>query len=421
MRGLATVLLVLFLAAVVAAVVIQIPETVESRFVLVPAESAAPVRAPRAGTISQVAARPGDTVAAGTVLLVLRSQAQGDRSSERASLEAQQRADQEGLTNERAQWESRQRADAEEERRLTERLQALERMVGLRRESNAVYREVVSKYEELERQGLVSRTEVLAQQVAANQAALQLRDLESERTQIKSSLEKLSHERQERRLAHEQADRRLQESLEKARIRSEALTAELGTAMGDALEVAAPCAGVVLRLSAEVPGAFVQDGDVLGEVACSGQHLQAALEVPPGEVGRLDAGQGVKLLYDAFPYQRYGVQRGTVAWVGPAAVESQGRMFFPARVDVVKDAIVVLGKARPLLPGMGGRAKIVVGRRRLVSYVFEPLRQLQESVSDAPAGPQPRPASSPGAAPSAATPSPASSPAPSSPAAPPRP
>jgi hypothetical protein len=33
---------------------------------------------------------------------------------------------------------------------------------------------------------------------------------------------------------------------------------------------------------------------------------------------------------------------------------------------------------------MGGRAKIVVGRRRLASYAFEPLRQLQESVSDTP-------------------------------------
>jgi hypothetical protein len=30
---------------------------------------------------------------------------------------------------------------------------------------------------------------------------------------------------------------------------------------------------------------------------------------------------------------------------------------------------------------MGGRADVVVGRRSLISYAFEPLRQLRESVS----------------------------------------
>jgi hemolysin D len=148
--------------------------------------------------------------------------------------------------------------------------------------------------------------------------------------------------------------------------------------------VRAPCSGIVLRLAPEVAGGFVQDGEALGEIACSGHALQASLEVPPGEVGRLEAGQGVKLLYEAFPYQRYGVRRGTLAWIAPASVETGGRAFFPARVDIADQAIPVQGKPRPLLAGMRGRAKIVVGRRRLVSYAFEPLRQLEESVSDAP-------------------------------------
>jgi len=389
MRSLATLLLALFVATLLAALLIQVPETVESGFVLVPAERAAPVRAPRSGTVSVVSTRAGDSVTAGTVLLVVRSEALGDRASERSSLVAQVRAEEQALENERGQWQSRVRADDEEEQRLTDRALALERMAALRRQSAAVYREVVGKYEELEKQGLTSRTEVLAQQVASNQAALQVREAESEQTQAQSALMKLRHERKERSLAHEQAERSLGQALEKARIRIATLNADLGTTTGDALEVAAPCAGIVLRLAAQVAGAFVQDGEILAEVACSGQRLQASLEVAPGEVGRLEAGQGVKLLYDAFPYQRYGVRRGTLAWVGPAAVETAGRLYFPARADIASDGIQVQGKSRPLLAGMGGRARVVVGRRRLVSYVFEPLRQLQESLSDAPAAGQP--------------------------------
>jgi membrane fusion protein len=387
MRSLATMLIAVFLTALVASVLIEVPETVESGFVLVPSEAAAPVRAPRAGILYTVKARPGDAVTTGSTLVVLHSETLGDRSSERATLEAQARADSQSLANERAQWASQQQADAEEERRLTEHAAELERMTVLRRESAAVYDDVVAKYEDLAKQGLTSQTAVLAQRVAANQAALQVREIESERAQVQSALTKLGHERQARRLAHEQSERRLAQSGEQAHIRIEALRSQIGEGAGDVLPVGSPCDGVVLRLAAEVPGAFVQDGDVLGEVACSGQRLQAALEVPPGEVARLEAGQGVKLLYDAFPYQRYGVRGGRLAWVGPQSVREQGRTFFPARVDVHETAIAAQGKSRPLLAGMAGRAKIVVGRRRLVAYAFEPLRQLEESVADAPRQP----------------------------------
>jgi membrane fusion protein len=384
MRSLATTLIALFLVALAGAVIIKVPETVESGFVLVSSEQAAPVRAPHAGSVSLVKARPGDSVAAGAPLLVLRSVALGDRSSERASLITQARAEEQSLINERAQWSSRKSADEEEERRMTDRVEALDRMVALRRESASVYHEVAAKFEDLEKQGLTSRTEVLAHRVAANQATLQVREAESERAQAASALGRLRHERESRRLAHEQTERRLTEALDKAGIRIRSLSTGLGEVTGDALEVRAPCAGIVLRLSAATPGGFVQDGETLGEVSCAGQRLQASLEIPLGEVARIEAGQGVKLLYEAFPYQRYGVRRGTLAWVGTASVEEQGRAFFPARADITDDTIAVQGRPRRLLAGMRGRAKIVVGRRRLASYAFEPLRELRESVSEAP-------------------------------------
>ena len=121
MRSLATMIMAVFAAAVVAALLIRVPETVESGFVLVPAEAAAPVRAPRSGTVSAVEAHAGDVVAAGAPLVILRSEALGDRSSERASLLAQSDTEAQSLVNEEAQWASQQRADAEEARRLEDR------------------------------------------------------------------------------------------------------------------------------------------------------------------------------------------------------------------------------------------------------------------------------------------------------------
>jgi multidrug efflux pump subunit AcrA (membrane-fusion protein) len=150
------------------------------------------------------------------------------------------------------------------------------------------------------------------------------------------------------------------------------------------LAVVAPCSGVVSRSHVRAPGAVVAAGALLSEIACSGEALEAELDVPPSHSGRLKAGQVVKLLYDAFPYQRYGVRYGRLRWVSPAALTDAEHPAFRALVDPQDDGIWVDGERRPFLAGMGGTARIVVGSRRLVAYAFEPIRELEESLAAAP-------------------------------------
>ena len=111
------------------------------------------------------------------------------------------------------------------------------------------------------------------------------------------------------------------------------------------------------------------------------------------DVTRVRVGQGAKLLYTAFPYQRFGVKYGRVRWVGPAtagrttmgatpAAGSEG--VFRALIDAGDSTISVRGEARPLLVGMRGEARVVIGRRSLISYAFEPIRALRENFSGSP-------------------------------------
>jgi hypothetical protein len=57
---------------------------------------------------------------------------------------------------------------------------------------------------------------------------------------------------------------------------------------------------------------------------------------------------------------------------------------FRALVQLPDTGVRVRGTVRPLLAGMGGFADIVVGRRSLLSYAFEPLRALRESFAEPP-------------------------------------
>jgi multidrug efflux pump subunit AcrA (membrane-fusion protein) len=97
-------------------------------------------------------------------------------------------------------------------------------------------------------------------------------------------------------------------------------------------------------------------------------------------------GQAVKLLYDAFPYERYGVQYGTLRWLSPASSAGPRGPMFRGFADLGAETVGVQGRRQSVLPGMTGRAAVIVGQRSLVSYALEPLRQMRESLS---AGPPP--------------------------------
>jgi membrane fusion protein len=101
-------------------------------------------------------------------------------------------------------------------------------------------------------------------------------------------------------------------------------------------------------------------------------------------------------LYDAFPYQRFGVRFGNVRWVGPATVGPTRDPAIPgdpqafrALIDPSDTTINVRGEPRPLLVGMRGRVRVVTGQRTLISFAFEPIRALRENLSTPPAAAQP--------------------------------
>jgi HlyD family secretion protein len=452
-RGLAYVLILLFTALAVAAFVIQVPETVASPFGLVPVGGTDPVRASRDGFVAEVLVADGQVVPQGRTLFVIRSEVTGDRSSELATLEVQRTGASESLVNAARKHEARDQADAEEERRLegraaflagriegTKRAQALQLEV---QEANLVlaqaeldgykqelaYRQKVQnvagdmamRADGLFQKRAVSEFENLRVRLEAHRSLLELNQTEralasaemkllrlkkehasqkeewalaldqlrAERADTQASLARLRHERTAAQREFVELERSLKETGARTSIRIAALRRELDQSRDNEVAVPAPCAGTVLRLQVKGTGTFVRTGDVLCELAEEGKDLQAELAVSPEGVGRIDAGLRVKLFYEAFPYQRFGVKYGTVRWVSPASVLAHDARTFRILADSDERAFRVEGRDRPLRAGMGGRAEVVVGRRSLVSYAFEPLRQLQENFSEPPAGASP--------------------------------
>ena len=396
-RGLSTVIITLFAVAIIVAAVVRIPETVAGTFVLVPEHGADPVRAAREGTVTDVRTTEGQQVQQGATLFVIRSEAIGDRTAEMRSLEMQRSGAEQRLTNVRAEYSSQRHADELESRRLETKIASLDRTSTLKRKQLVTARDLANRSKRGEQQGVVIGFDadrlVLEADRLESEVEAMVGDLEDTRT----ALAKLRQDTTTRAVQHREMLRSLEQERQMAGIRLESMRGQLNGSGGDLL-ITSPCAGTVLRMMVSTTGAVVQAGEALGEVACAGQRLQVEMTLGQQAVARVREGQGAKLLYDAFPYQRYGVRFGNVRWVGPATVgPSRGAVdpqAFRALIEPGDTTILVRGEPRPLLVGMRGRARVVTGQRTLISFAFEPIRALRENFSTVPNTPRTsRPAS----------------------------
>lgn len=384
-RGLTYVIITLFLVAIVAAIVVTVPETVSGQFRLLPVDGADPIRARKDGVVSTISAREGDTVAANGVLMILNSASMADRFGDRRTLETQKRADGERLNIVESQYETRKRADAAEKRRLETRVRALERLLVSRQQRVKLTRELADSALAGLRSGAVNRVEAARLDLEATTLSEEVLAANADLDDTRADLVRLARDGEARDLEYRETVRALNESIETAGIRIDALHNDLQNLTDAGFEIRSPCAGTILRLNVSGPGTVIREGDVLGEIGCSGRRLEAEFQIPQTGLSQVRAGQPVKLRYDAFPYQRYGVRFGTVRWVGPGGVSAATETpNFRVMLDLKEDSIRVRGVPRPLLAGMQGRADIVVGRRSLVSYAFEPIRAVRENFAEPP-------------------------------------
>ncbi|MBV8686995.1 MAG: efflux RND transporter periplasmic adaptor subunit [Alphaproteobacteria bacterium] len=157
------------------------------------------------------------------------------------------------------------------------------------------------------------------------------------------------------------------------------------------LRIVAPADGVVQAIAVR-RGQRIDPGDRLFVVAKRDARIAIALKVPSSAIGFIDPGQRVVLKYDAFPYQVFGLQYGTVVSAQKVAIDNPSAPAAAPRpgqtpqkhylVEVRPDSGVVRGngQARKLLVGMQLTAEVALEKHRLISWFLEPLLALKGRV-----------------------------------------
>jgi membrane fusion protein len=383
-RGLSHVVIAMAVLGLIATAVVRVPETVSGAFTLVPTDGADPVRARRAGVVAEVWIHEGDTIGLGAPIMILRSSSLSERSGDARQLEAQVRSDQLRLRIVASQYETRRRAGQAEERRLRTRIASLGAVLESKERRLALTRELADSMEAGARTGSVNRVDATRLALEVATLAEEVQVARDELNDAQGDLERLGEDAAARDIEYSETRHSLDEAIESAEIRLGIIRNDLSDLTDKGLVVVAPCAGTILKLHVATPGSVVQEGDVLSDIACAGRRLQGEFHVPESGLAQVKEGQPVKLRFDAFPYQRYGIKFGRIRWVGPVGTSGRDSAQFRALVDLEEASFKVRGQDRPLLAGMGGQADVVVGRRSLVSFAVEPIRALRENLKETP-------------------------------------
>jgi membrane fusion protein len=155
---------------------------------------------------------------------------------------------------------------------------------------------------------------------------------------------------------------------------------ELSTTGQEGYLIVSRVTGRVTALQARL-GQHVDSSRPLMAITPQGSWLQAELYVPSKAIAFAKAGQRVRLLYDAFPYQQFGSSLGTVREISatvlrPDEIGAPIKLEEPAyRVLVVPDKAFVraYGVNVPLRSGMALSADLVLEERSFLRLLLDPL------------------------------------------------
>lgn len=361
--------------------------------VIVPDRGLLRLPSPAVGTVVERRVSEGDPVRAGDVLFVVsvdKSTLKGDaQSAVQGSLDARQRS----LQDARAQSQALEREQvAALTRQIEDMRRELQQMDGeaeLQQQRLALALKAQARLESLQAENFVSSAHVQTRAEEVLGLRAQAVALARQRT---------AHQREIAALEALRREKPLQAQSQRGTIDRDLAELAQESAQSDALQrivVRAPQTGVVTAVLA-APGDSVSPAAALASLLPEGARMQAELFAPSSAVGFLRPRQAVQLRYQAFPFQKFGHHPGQVLQVSrtplqaaelaslplatgttSAAPDSSarppGEPLYRITVELDRQTVQAYGVAQPLVAGMQLEADVLLDRRRLIEWIFEPL------------------------------------------------
>ena len=149
-----------------------------------------------------------------------------------------------------------------------------------------------------------------------------------------------------------------------------------------------PIIGTIFQMPTKKPGAVVQIGQTVAQIAPQGSPLVLRGRMSSRESGFLSVGLPVKVKFDAYPFQDYGVVPGRLTWISPDSRTPQNdalttqatppQDFYEVEIELEQNYVQNNERTVTLTPGQTAKAEVVIRQRRMADVLLTPFKSLQK-------------------------------------------
>jgi membrane fusion protein len=339
--------------------------------------------APRAATVLESHVAEGRSVRQGEVLYVLsveQNTLAGDTDAVVQSLSARERSLQ-GASLEQLELERERLATTDRQiESMRHELAQMDAEAQLQHQRLGLAQQAEKRLESLRDQNFISTAQVQTKTEEVLGLKAQIQAIQRQRAAHLREIEQLQARRREIPLQVRAQRGEIDRSM--AELSQQAAENEARRR----IVVRAPQDGIVTGVLAQA-GQSVTPATALASLLPSNARLQAHLYAPSSAVGFLRPDQPVLLRYQAFPHQKFGLQSGQVVQVSRSPLQASelaalaqapggsggGEALYRITVALDRQSVAAYGQAQALVPGMQLEADVLLDRRRLIEWIFEPV------------------------------------------------
>lgn len=348
---------------------------------LVPSLGLLTTSSPSAGTVAHILAHEGDMVEKDQPLVEISTELDSvsigkTHAAISGELKTQRVQTIESLKDQAQLSAKKQEATKSNVELLHRQLQHIDAQIEIQNKRAESAHDLWQKFQSTSNRGVVSGVQIEQQRSTALSAQAECASLRRQRTEVEQQVN-----------AQQELLRELPLSASAERAALQQKLADIDQALAQSESQRA----VLLRASASglISDVMVKDGQTVSagqrllSLVPQGSELQAELWLPSRAIGFVVPGDRVVLRYQAFPYQKFGQQYGEVHRISRSASSATeltsvlgknvGEASYRVTVTLERQSILAYGKQETLKPGMALEADILLGDRRLIEWIFEPL------------------------------------------------
>jgi hemolysin D len=145
--------------------------------------------------------------------------------------------------------------------------------------------------------------------------------------------------------------------------------------------------GTIFELPIAREGAVVQPKQLIAEIAPVTQNATDLVfkgEIPTSQSESLRAqgiGKAVKLKFDEFPFETYGIVNGKVSWISPnskiVTTPTGNSTNYEVKVAIDQACIKHQNQCLQFKSGQPATAEIIIRKRRIIDFIMDPFTKLK--------------------------------------------